>query len=145
MGRTSLKRKVDRHDDKHDDKRRRPILTPSALLRLGWKVSSDSTTTHDDGRQQHDGDKGRTTTRGAWYALRCNRIQSIVINSRTVFYRRSAPVGWSASFSVGLSVGRRRQCMKRAIIKHLFSGVLALRSTQFWRCAGADLRRSDQG
>ena len=50
-----------------------------------------------------------------------------------------------ASLGVALSPGRQGQCVKRAIIKHLFSGVLALRSAQFWRCAGADLRRSDHG
>jgi hypothetical protein len=86
---------------------------------------------------------------GAWHRrrdmLRRNRSQSLIINSRTVLYCRSAPVGRSASLCGALSPGRRRQCIKRAIIAHLFSGVLALRSAQFWRCAGADLRRSDQG
>ena len=77
--------------------------------------------------------------------MRRNRSQSLIINSRTVLYCRSVSVGRSALFGVALSPGGRRECIKRAIIAHLFSGGLALRSTQFWRCAGADLRRSDQG
>ena len=98
-----------------------------------------------DGDNDGDNDGG-----GAWRigvviccgAITRNLCQSIYAQSSIgrSFKRRR-----SASFVGAFAPGRRRQCMERAIIKHLFSGVLALRSAQFWRSAGADLRRSDRG
>ena len=73
--------------------------------------------------------------------LRRDHIQSMSINLRAVLYSRSASVGVgrrrSTLLGVAFAPGRRRQCIKRAIITHLFSGVLALRSAQIGEAGDA--------
>ena len=75
-------------------------------------------------------------------AITYNLCQSIYAQSSIV--ARSS-VGRSTLLGVAFAPGRRRQCIKRAIIVHLFSGVLALRSAKIWRSWRRELRRSDQG